>query len=113
MRAVIRFTNCNGFHPGRIVNFAQGIGIQGVARNQDVDAKIGDAFEFALEVNGGFPIMNGGGGSSPMPRTRRSSPAVAVRILGASPKCSNSERARTGPTPSIRFKATSASQVSI
>jgi len=62
MRAVIRFTNCNGFHPGRIVNFAQGIGIQGVARNQDVDAKIGDAFEFALEVNGGFPIMNGGGG---------------------------------------------------
>jgi len=51
--------------------------------------------------------------SSPMLRTRESSCLEAERILGASPKCSSSERARTGPTPSIMFNAMNASRESM
>src|ERR1035437_3333778 len=51
--------------------------------------------------------------SSPMLRTRESSCLEAARIFGASPKCSSSERARTGPTPSIKFRAMNASRESM
>jgi len=51
--------------------------------------------------------------SSPIVATRASSCREADRILGASPKCSSSERTRTGPTPSMRFRAMNASLESI
>ncbi len=51
--------------------------------------------------------------SSPMPRTWSSWRLEALRMAGASPKCSSNCRTRTGPTCSIMFSATNASRESI
>src|ERR1700678_435463 len=51
-------------------------------------------------------------GSGPMPGTRCNWAALARRMAAGSAKCSSNWRARTGPMPSMRFKATKASRAS-
>jgi len=78
-----------------------------------VAAIIRDALEFAGEVHGFFPVGD-------VFRRVLADVADAEELVfgrgkdfGRLPKNSSSDRARTGPTPSIMFNATSASRESM